>query len=80
MDKMGSSEKAGNKGYPATSRDGAPIEMTALLKLALDFVIKQHHLKLYDYDGIYNNFQVLGVKRNNSANRLTFKQWNDYII
>lgn len=40
MDKMGSSEKAGNKGFPATSRDGAPIEMTALLKCALDFVHK----------------------------------------
>ena len=35
MDKMGS--YGDNKGLPATSRDGAPIEMTALLKLALDF-------------------------------------------
>jgi hypothetical protein len=37
-------------------------------------------MKLYDYDGINNIFQFLGVKRNNSANRLTFKQWNDYIV
>ena len=38
MDKMGSSSISGNKGIPATSRNGAPIELTALLKLCLTFL------------------------------------------
>lgn len=46
MDKMGSSSKAGTKGVPATSRDGAPIEMTALLYAGLEFVIKANGNKV----------------------------------
>lgn len=38
MNKIGSSEKAGNRGVPASPRDGAPIELTALLWSCLNFI------------------------------------------
>lgn len=37
MEVIGKSEESGNRGIAPTSRDGAPIECTALLKLCLDF-------------------------------------------
>lgn len=42
MDKMGSSDKTGNRGVPATPRDGAPIELVALLYSALEFMSEMH--------------------------------------
>ncbi|CAD8195435.1 unnamed protein product [Paramecium pentaurelia] len=66
MDKMGSGTL--NKGYPAASRDGAPIECTALLKACLDFIGKMNQLNKYSYPGI------------KLMNRMvTWRAWSDFI-
>lgn len=52
MDKMGESEKAGNKGHPGTSRDGAPVEITGLLYSTLKWVSELKEDGHFKYDGV----------------------------
>ncbi|KLJ07169.1 hypothetical protein EMPG_17339 [Blastomyces silverae] len=52
MDKMGESEKAGNKGHPGTPRDGAAVEIMGLLYSALRWVGKLHREGRYMHDGV----------------------------
>ena len=52
---MGSSVKSGNKGKPATPRDGAPIEMTCILKRCLNFIINLNDKDLYPYKEVKIN-------------------------
>lgn len=68
MDKMGSSWKAGNKGVPATSRNGAPIELTALLKLSLDFLAQQNKKGDYPYKDVDYKLE-----------KLSFVEWSKRI-
>lgn len=52
MDKLGTSSKAGNRGIPATPRNGAPIEMTAILKHCLEFLITLNMKKKFPYESV----------------------------
>lgn len=52
MDKMGESEKAGNKGVPGSPRDGAAIELIGLLYSALVWVAQLHEEGLYEHNSI----------------------------
>ncbi|KAI9024463.1 glycogen debranching enzyme [Phycomyces nitens] len=68
MDKMGESEKAHNKGFPGTPRDGAPIEITGLLKSALRFVLELHKKKEFEWSGA----QV-------KDKTVSYQHWNDLL-
>jgi glycogen debranching enzyme len=52
MDKMGSSEKARNKGVPGSSRDGADIEIIGLLRSALRFLAESYKAEIFPYEGV----------------------------
>uniref|UniRef100_A0A0K0E803 Glycogen debranching enzyme n=1 Tax=Strongyloides stercoralis TaxID=6248 RepID=A0A0K0E803_STRER len=66
MDKMGSSIISGNKGYPATPRDGAAVEIQGLAVYILESLEK-----LFE-KGLYSTNRVTNSKNGMSW---TFKEW-----
>jgi glycogen debranching enzyme len=52
MDKMGESQRAGTKGVPGTPRDGAPVEITGLLKSTLRWLCELSTTGAFPFKGV----------------------------
>ncbi|KFM74104.1 Glycogen debranching enzyme, partial [Stegodyphus mimosarum] len=78
MDKMGSSEKTGNKGKPATPRDGSAIEIVGLCKSAVRWLNAMFHEGHYPYCMVEHCMpaESSGVAK---TVIMTFKEWDELI-
>lgn len=72
MDKMGSSEKAGNRGHPATPRDGSAVELVGLCKSTLRWLDQMYKDGYYPYNAVERTEH--GVQT-----VMTFDQWGSLI-
>nr|CAD7601350.1 unnamed protein product [Timema genevievae] len=73
MDKMGSSEKAGIRGKPATPRDGSAVELVGLCKRSLKWLATLHE------EGKFPHGSVIRGKRDGSRMTWTYRQWEQKI-
>ncbi|KAJ3752145.1 glycoside hydrolase family 13 protein [Lentinula raphanica] len=72
MDKMGESQKAGTKGQPGTPRDGAPVEITGLVKSTLTWLDALSTKGKFPFKGVQAT--VDGEKR-----LVTYGEWANLI-
>ncbi|KAJ7245146.1 glycoside hydrolase family 13 protein [Mycena haematopus] len=72
MDKMGESQRAGTKGVPGTPRDGAPVEITGLLKSTLRWLDQLSGAGKFPFKGV--KATIDGTER-----LVTYKEWSGLI-
>lgn len=73
MDKMGSSDSAGNRGKPATPRDGSAIEIVGLSKSVVSWLAASYAAGKYPYQG------VMRKHRDGSITTWSYVQWAEKI-
>ncbi|KAI0078663.1 glycoside hydrolase family 13 protein [Panus rudis PR-1116 ss-1] len=72
MDKMGESVRAGTKGKPGTPRDGAPVEITGLLKSTLRWLDELSSAGKFPFKGV--DATIDGKKR-----LVTYREWSNLL-
>ncbi|CAN9502909.1 unnamed protein product [Ophioblennius macclurei] len=72
MDKMGESDRARNKGMPATPRDGAAVEIVGLSKSTVRWVVELHAQGLFPYDGAK-------VQKQGTESFISYADWNQQL-
>uniref|UniRef100_A0A8C3XST5 Glycogen debranching enzyme n=1 Tax=Chelydra serpentina TaxID=8475 RepID=A0A8C3XST5_CHESE len=69
MDKMGESDRARNKGIPATPRDGSAVEIVGLCKSTIRWLLELSKKKVFPYQGVT-------IKRHGKKETITYDEWN----
>ncbi|KAG9351106.1 hypothetical protein JZ751_024996 [Albula glossodonta] len=69
MDKMGESDRARNKGMPATPRDGSAVEIVGLSKSTVRWLCELHKKGLFPY-------AALTIYRSGKKLSVSYEDWN----
>ncbi|KAJ7408776.1 hypothetical protein WISP_118700 [Willisornis vidua] len=69
MDKMGESDRARNKGIPATPRDGSAVEIVGLCKSTVRWLLDLSGKNIFPFRGVT-------VKRHGKEEIVTYDEWN----
>ncbi|KAB5586606.1 hypothetical protein PHYPO_G00003630 [Pangasianodon hypophthalmus] len=69
MDKMGESDKAGNRGIPATPRDGSAVEIVGLCKSTVRWLTQLNQSGHFPYSSV-------SVQRDGVTHTVSYEEWN----